>query len=408
MSERFSKVVIFVFYIFAALQLFFSYKSFRSGLDYLHFFRREVAGPRAGYAPFVTVIAPCKGNDDGLRENLNSLLNQDYPDYEVIFVVDDAADAAVEVIEGASREAIIISRLVISCKAVNSGQKVENLREAVLHANDASQVFVFADSDIRVPTNWLSALVAPLEDEAISATTGYRWFISPGGFNLAAALRSVWNASIASALGPDMKTNFCWGGSTAIRRGIFETLDIREKWRGVLSDDFALTRALNEAGSSIRFVPLAILPSFGKCSFGGLLEFTNRQMKITRVYSSRLWLQSFLGTGLYVLVMAGAILILFLMPPLSDHWIAAVVILLSVVALGTAKAALRLNAVDLALNTFAFDRQRQRIFHLTLWVVTPFLFLLNSTVALFSRRVRWRGISYEMVSPRETRVLERW
>ena len=397
--------MIIIFYIFAVLQLFFSYKSFRSGLEYLHFFRREIAAPRIGYAPFVTVIAPCKGKDEGLRENLSSLLNQDYPGYEVIFVVDDAADAALGLIEEASRETTIISRLVIASKAVNSGQKVENLREAVLHANAASQVFVSADSDIRVPTHWLSALVAPLESKAIGATTGYRWFVS-GGFSLATALRSVWNASIASALGPDMKTNFCWGGSTAIRRGTFERLDIREKWRGVLSDDFALTRVLNEAGLSIRFVPQAILPSFGECSFGGLLEFTNRQMKITRVYSSRLWLQSFLGSGLYILVMAWSIVILFVSPPSSPYWLAAMLILLSVIALGTAKAALRFKAVDLALTTGVLN-YRQHIFHLSLWLLTPFIFLINSAVALFSRQVRWRGISYEMVSPSETRVLER-
>jgi len=81
-------------------------------------------------------------------------------------------------------------------------------------------------------------------------------------------------------------------------------------------------------------------------------------------------------------------------------------ILLSVIALGTAKAALRFKAVDLALTTGALN-YRQHIFHLTLWLLTPFIFLINSAVALFSRQVRWRGISYEMVSPSETRVLER-
>jgi len=35
-------------------------------------------------------------------------------------------------------------------------------------------------------------------------------------------LRAVWNAAIASALGADEQKNFCWGGSTAIRRSTFE------------------------------------------------------------------------------------------------------------------------------------------------------------------------------------------
>ncbi len=150
----------------------------------------------------------------------------------------------------------------------------------------------------------------------------------------------------------------------------------------------------------------AVVPSFGECSFAGLLEFTNRQMKITRVYSPRLWLQSFLGSGLYAVVMVWAILLLLDLRSLSAPSITAVLILLFVIAFGTVKAALRFKAVDLALNTIVINR-RQHIFHLTLWLLTPFLFLLNSAVALFSRRVRWRGITYEMVSPNETRVLER-
>ncbi len=37
----------------------------------------------------------------------------------------------------------------------------------------------------------------------------------------------------------------------------------------------------------------------------------------------------------------------------------------------------------------------------------PFLALWNTTVALFSRQIRWRGIRYELVSPQQTRILTR-
>jgi cellulose synthase/poly-beta-1,6-N-acetylglucosamine synthase-like glycosyltransferase len=104
--------------------------------------------------------------------------------------------------------------------------------------------------------------------------------------SFASELRSAWNASIASALGPNLKSNFCWGGSTAIRRDVFERIDMREKWRGTLSDDFAVTRAIKAAGLAIYFVPKALIASVESCTFKELFEFTNRQMKITRVYDS--------------------------------------------------------------------------------------------------------------------------
>ena len=86
-----------------------------------------------------------------------------------------------------------------------------------------------------------------MSDESIgAAATGYPWFVAQGRFT--AHLRSVWNASIASALGAQRDKNFCWGGSTAIRRETFERLRVSKCWRGTVSDDFTLTRVLHDAG----------------------------------------------------------------------------------------------------------------------------------------------------------------
>ena len=150
--------MILLFYIFAALLVFLSYKSFRGGIAYLNYFKSELGKPRSGYTPFVSLIVPCRGLDDGLENNLLTLLRQEYPAYEVIFVVDDADDPAAAVIENvrgkfqrrdAETERIVDTRLIIASKARGSSQKVENLREAVLHVDAGSEVFAFADSDAR-------------------------------------------------------------------------------------------------------------------------------------------------------------------------------------------------------------------------------------------------------------------
>src|SRR5436190_2883354 len=128
--------MIFVFYFFAAVLSWLSFKSFRSGIAYLNFFRSELAKPPSDYRPFVSIIAPCRGLDAGLEQNLTALLEQDYPHYQLIFVVDDPADPAVAVIkkvlESEARPAGSV--LIVAPEAHNCSQKVENLREAVLHA----------------------------------------------------------------------------------------------------------------------------------------------------------------------------------------------------------------------------------------------------------------------------------
>jgi len=392
-----------VFLIFAATLVWFSFKSLIGGIRYLRFFRTELSRPAPDWAPMVTVICPCRGVDQGMESNLAALLEQNFPAYEVIFVIDDPNDPARAVID-TFLESNIPARLVLADKAVCSAQKVENLRAAVLHANHASEVFVFVDSDTRVSKEWLSHIVAPLEDTSAGASTGYRWFISESP-SLASELRSVWNASIASALGPDTASNFCWGGSTAIRRTTFERIGMTDKWRGTLSDDFALTRALRASGLPIIHVPQALTATVESCTFGELLEFTTRQMKITRVYMPQLWLMSFLGSALFCGVMLAAVLILIQSPEQGLGMWSALVTVLLVTACSIGKSWLRLKAIRLALPQYSARLNRQGPTQNTLWVLTPAIFLYNCLCALFSRRLVWRGTKYQLNSPTETVII---
>ncbi len=406
--------MIFIFYILAAALIFLSYKSFRGGVSYLNYFKSELAKPCSEFTPFASIIAPCKGLDADLDENLSALFRQDYPKYEVIFVVDYENDKAVSVIRGlilrnntettTNVKNSFFAKLVIADKAYNSGQKVENLREAVLHLHGETKVIALVDSDARPAEDWLRNLVAPLEDARVGAATGYRWFIS-NKLNFASELLSVWNASIASALGKNTDSNFCWGGSMAIRRDVFETLNIREKWRGTLSDDFTVTRALNEASMPIYFVPQALTASIEDCSFRELLEFTTRQIKITRFYAPKLWLMSFVGSGLFNLVLVWSVLIV-IFSRRNDATVCAAIITLSLVSLfSVGKAFLRLKAIKLVLRDYKPDLNRQYWAQNTLWVLAQALFFYNSLAALLSRRMTWRGITYDMISPNKTTII---
>ena len=419
--------MIFAFYILAALLIFLSYRSLRSGIDYLNYFKKELAKAPSDFMPFATIIAPCKGPDDGLDDNLAALFQQYYPAYEILFILDDRDDPARRTIERLEAlrsipktkshhinetqtryirgEGSFSARIVYAPKATDSSQKVENLREAVLKADERSKIFVFVDSDVRPARDWLRSLIAPLEDVTVGATTGYRWFISERQ-TLISEVRNIWNASIASFLGPNTKSNFCWGGSTAIRRDTFEQLDIREKWRGTLSDDFTVTRVMSEADLPIQFVPQALTPSIENCSFREMLEFTTRQMKITRVYASKLWLMSFLGSGLFCLVMTTALLIAAFSRRNGIEVLVAIVTFFSVSVLSIAKSWLRLKAVRLVLTDHDVSLRRQILPQHTLWLISPFVFLYNCTAALVSRRLVWRGTEYELVSNTQTRIIK--
>jgi ceramide glucosyltransferase len=395
--------MIYLYYFFAIVLVYMSYLSFRGGFDYLNFFRQELAKSRSDYTPFCSIIAPCKGLDEDLEKNLTALCLQDFPNYEIIFVVDSEFDEALSIIKNIQRRDAgtpKLSKIIIANKTTQSSQKVENLREAVLHVSDKSKVFVFVDSDARPNKDWLRSLIAPLQDEKIGSASGYRWFIGKS-LNLGTEMRACWNASIASALGRNLKGNFCWGGSMAIRRETFEKLNIREKWEGVLSDDFAMTRAMNEADLPIFHVPKCLTASIENCTFGQMLEFTNRQMKITRVYGTKFWLMSFIGSGMFNAVMLTSLLLLIFG---IGFWFPLITVLLvSIFSIG--KSWLRLKAVKLILRDYERELNKQFWTQNTLWLLAPLLFFYNCVCASLSRKIVWRGISYELKSPTETRIL---
>jgi ceramide glucosyltransferase len=398
-----------IFYFFAAIVIWLGILSLRSGLGFARYVRRETAHPLPDFTPFVSVIAPCRGLEDGLRENIAALFQQNFPEYEIIFVTGRPDDSSLEVIEKIIASEVsqrVSARIVIAGDAVDCGQKVHNLKVAAAHSDPRSEVLVFVDTDARPQVNWLRSLVAPLSDGRVGAASGYRWFIPDrGGF--ASQLRSVWNASIASALGEREDKNFCWGGSTAILRSTFEKLQVTERWRGTVSDDFTLTRTLQEAKLPIHFVPACLVPSVGDCSARELLEFTNRQLKITRVYASHLWRPLLIGSFLFCAVFFGGLTLAFARAILQLPNGPLLITLLLIYALGTAKAYFRLKAVVIPLSTYQTQLSKSLPAHLLLWPVASALYLYNAVAAAFSRRIKWRGITYELKSASEAVIIAR-
>jgi ceramide glucosyltransferase len=397
-----------LFYIIATVSIWLGLLSLRNGIRFSRLIERQLEQSLPDYTPVVSVIAPCRGVDQGFHQNVAALLQQNYPKYELLFVTDKDNDHAVAEIERTrsqtSTQACDV-RLLIAGAATDCGQKVHNLRYATERLALDTEVLVFVDSDARPDLNWLRSLVAPLANDGLGATTGYRWFVPVNG-GIASHLRSVWNASIASALGEDTAKNFCWGGSTAIARSVFESLRIRDHWRGSVSDDFTITRVLRNEGLPVHFVAVCLVPSFEDASLTDLLTFSNRQLQITRTYAPHLWKPLFIGSLIFILTFLGGISIVV------GRWMAGVTVfaplllLITVFVLGALKSFIRFQAVKKLLSHKRLQLSGV-LWHVLLWPLASLLQLINCTVAGLSRRITWRGITYELKSPNETVIIAR-
>ena len=365
--------------------------------------------PDGNFTPKVALLAPFKGMDPGLPDQLRSLLSQEYPDYEVIFVLESSDDPAAgllrSAVEHCSGHRPKRIATVIAGPSTDCGQKVHNLKSALRHVSRDVEIYAFIDSDVLPHSEWLRGLVAPLKDEAVGVSTGYRWFLPVRG-GLASGMLTAWNALPLSLLS-DPRWIFAWGGSMAIRRMTFDDIDVLGYWSGSISDDYGVTKAVQNAGLKISFVPACLVLSFQDMTWDQLWEFICRQFTITRIYAPGLWRIGLIFSVIYT----GA----FFVSPLfgAIDWMTAgsglplLVGSLFLWGMTTVIGYLRLSTARLRFPGHVPAHRKTALAQI---LGGPFLAPINLfslIIAGFSRRIKWRGITYHIRSANEVSILAR-
>ena len=398
----FSKGVETLFYFLALLQVLMGAYLVWHALQWLGYVRRRLNSDPGFYAPKVAVLCPCKGVEPGLERNLVSLTEFERQNYEIFFILANGSDAARNIIDRVAKNSRAKAHVVVAGPPNGCSEKVNNLRVAIEQLPPEFEVLVFADSDGRPGKSWLHHMVAPLGDVRLGAATTMRWFI-PNRNNLPTALLAAWNAPVVTMLSEKGK-NFCWGGGTAIRRSIFEQSGVLDQWKNSVSDDYSLTRALERNNRSIMFLPECLTLSYVETDFNGLLEFTNRQILITRVYADKIWAPAAATHFLYCLTLVfGTLLILgnlFAQRP-AFHLVTLTFLPLLLSAI---RGSIRLIGVTEALPSARSQITGQAWIYVLLTVFVPFLYLVNFVNSLITKRIRWRGLTYKLISPEQTRI----
>jgi ceramide glucosyltransferase len=216
------------------------------------FFRRERKRMLRNYTPPVSLLKPVHGVDFATYENYSSFCRQDYPDYEILFAVNDAADAAVPLIhrliaEFPGRQI----RLIVGAENLGANRKVNKL--ARLSREAQHEILVLTDGDVRVGPNYLREVVAPFVEESTGAVTSFYRGIAER--NLGAELEAIgassdffagvlmaeWTEGINFALGASIVTTKRW----LAKIGGFEAIT------GMLADDYELGLRIAEAGGRV-------------------------------------------------------------------------------------------------------------------------------------------------------------
>jgi len=359
---------------------------------FLRLLRRK--SPEAGPSPKVSVLCACKGALEGGGDSVRTLLGQDYPgEVEFLFIVPSWSDPAAEdvrrVLErnpGEGRRLLCSDARPELCSEQNW-----NLLHGLGAVSPASEVLVFADSDLSFPKGWLRSLVSPLEDPSIGACTATSVFI-PKPESLWGWMRAAW---VGAGLPWFSAMRYLNGQSMAVRRKAFDSCRVRERWERSINMDLTTAQALREGGWGFAFVPDAMPTWSEPCTARAFFSGFGKWLLHFRLYGPLAWVLAWglVAFKLYVLYQC-------LRPPLWPRPLAAL-LLADMLNLGWIFRILAARFPD------KFGALGGRAPWLAA-LAAPGLLAAHAANLVFSttvRTLRWGGYRYRIRGPYDVKVL---
>jgi len=256
--------------------------------------------PTARLRP-VTVLKPLCGAEPDTYECLRSFCVQAFPDYQVVFGVSDANDPVVPIVRRLQRE--FPQRdlsLVIERRCHGSNRKVSNLINMMAVARHDD--LVISDSDVRVESDYLGRIVAPLAEEQVGIVTCcYRGVARAGIWSvLGSMFINEWfmpSVRVAAMMG---FRSFAFGATIAIRRGTLNRIGGFSAVAGQLADDYRLGELTRRLGLVTVLSDVEVETMVGEKSVAELVAHELRWRRTIRFLSPSGYRFSFITFGLPV------------------------------------------------------------------------------------------------------------
>jgi ceramide glucosyltransferase len=204
------------------------------------------------FFPPISILKPLKGLDDDLFDNLVSFCEQDYPDYEIIFCLEEANDPALKLAEKIKK---MYPHKKISI-VIKEGEyalnpKVNNLVAAYRKAQ--FPYFLISDSDVRVDKDYLREIIKYMEDPRVGLVSNLIRGIDSR--TIGALLENLHLNSFVignvALLTTFFKIPVVVGKSMLMRKKTFEGIGGFEAVKNVLAEDFVIGQRMHKGGAQV-------------------------------------------------------------------------------------------------------------------------------------------------------------
>ena len=218
--------------------------------------RREAT---ADFSPPVSVLKPLRGLEHEAYENLASFCRQDYPEYEILFAVDDERDSAIPIIERLIRDFPSLPiRLLVGSGNPGLNNKVAKLCRLLPAAR--YELLVMSDSDIRVKPDYLQRVVSPLRDPSVGAVTClYVGMTEPNLWSELEDLNLTSDLLASMLVARKLEgVNFALGATIAVTRSRLAEIGGFEALADCAADDHELGRRIAARGYRVELAPCTV------------------------------------------------------------------------------------------------------------------------------------------------------
>ena len=206
--------------------------------------------------PKVSIILPARNEENFIEDCLDSLIKQDYQNYEIIVIDDSSDDSTWKII---SEYAKTNSKIVpVSAKPKPGGWVGKNWACMEGYHKSTGELLLFTDADTNHSKNVISLAVAHLNSfnlDALSAIPKMRTLDFWTSITL--PMISTFLHTRFSALNvnnPSKKTGYFFGSFFIMKKETYEKVGMHEGVKNEIIEDGALGKKVKESGHKMKMV----------------------------------------------------------------------------------------------------------------------------------------------------------
>lgn len=340
-----------------------------------HLFKVPEVSEKSLVLPPVTILKPLCGWDGGLKENLETFFQLDYPQFQIIFCLVEPDKTIYSIVESLmKRYPQVDVQINVSIGQRARNPKINNLQAAFQAGK--FDVMLISDSNVRVERDYLKQMVVMLRGKVGVVTSPVKGI---GQKFAGGHLESIYLDTylkrwiyISNRLGKPIVL----GKSMLFRRSVLNQLGGIEHLKDMVAEDYATSRLMCDGGFQVAILKTPVQQYLGDFN---LRSFWARHVRWGRIRKSCEW-KAFLMEPLSNALISG------LLGAFAWRWFLGgqgVLVFLSLHLIVSAMAELKVSEHS--------RRFSDRIFFFGSWLFLELITLPLWIHSLCGRTVLWRG-----------------